>query len=105
MLIQDLFNNKLLSANDIDAARQLVVLQMAQRTDLAPLKVHLARHAVTRHARLVEHDRDAFARDPVEKRGLAHVGATDYGDCCHIFPAACQEAAAPFISARVTLPS
>ena len=41
---------------------------------LAPKDVDLARHAVARHARLVEYDGDALLRDAVEKRALARVG-------------------------------
>ena len=41
---------------------------------LASKDVHLARHAIARHARLVEYDGDALLRDTVEKRALARVG-------------------------------
>ena len=37
---------------------------------------NLSRHAVACHARLVKYDGDAFARDPIEKRGFAHIRAS-----------------------------
>ena len=42
--------------------------------------LHLARHAVARDARLVEHYRDAAAGYAVEESALAHVRAPHYRD-------------------------